>query len=82
MGLLFHRLLGVTPRIGTAPGGGGNAGCGTVTATPPDAIVPDAAVVCVASAQAQLAEGDDGARCAMRSLLRASVACKSPCDLR
>jgi hypothetical protein len=82
MGLLFHRLLGVTPRIGTAPGGGGNAGCGTMTATPPDAIDPDPAVVCVASALAQLAEDDDDARCAIRSLLRASVVCKSPCDVR
>jgi hypothetical protein len=82
MGLLFHRLLGATPRIGTAPGGGGNAACGTVIATPPDATVPDAAVVRVASALAQLADGDDGARCAVRPLPRASVASKSPCDVR
>jgi hypothetical protein len=81
MGLLFHRLLGATPRIGTAPGGGGNARCGTVTATQPDANI-SAAATCVASALSQLAEGDHGGQCASRSLLRASLACKSPCEVR
>ena len=78
MGLLFHRSLGVTPRIGIAPGGGGYARCGTVRTTQSDAIAPGAAAMCVTRALSRKTEGDRGAHRTAPSLPRASTSVQAP----